>query len=324
MKLVLKIFVVILAIVLILASAWFVVTQPILPPPAAKAAVSVDPARMERHVRMLSETLVPRNGSNRLNLSRAGSYIKTEFEQAGGQVVVQPFDDEGAVYYNVSGFFGPETEERIIVGAHYDAYENSPGADANASGVAGLIELAGLLGKASLKTQVELVAYPLKEPPYWGTPRMGSAFHAFSLKNQNRPVRIMFSLDMIGCFSDKEGSQKYPVPGMEWLYSSKGNFIGVVGNLGQMDVVRRVKTAMAGASSMPVFSINAPGFFSRIGSSDHLSYWQTDYPAVMITDTDSLRNPNYHTAKDTAGTLDYKRMGMVVQAVHASVLEFNK
>jgi Zn-dependent M28 family amino/carboxypeptidase len=324
MKFILKFVLIVAVIALILASVWFVVTQPILTPPATKASVSVDPARLEGYVRGLSETLSPRTGSNLQNMNRVSSYISKVFAWAGGRVVEQTFDDEGKAYRNVSAHFGPETEDRIVVGAHYDAYGDSPGADANASGVAGLFELAKLLQKAPLKTQVELVAYALEEPPYWGTPRMGSAVHAFSLKTQNRGVRIMICLDMIGCFSDKEGSQKYPVKKMEWLYSPKGDFIGVVGNLGQMDAVRRVKTAMAGASPLPVFSINAPLFFSGIGFSDHRNYWQTDYPAVMITDTAVLRNPNYHTAKDTAETLDYKRMGMVVQGVYAAVLDFDK
>jgi|GEM_PF-102640 len=328
MKFILKFVLLVVVVGLIPASVWFVVTQPIVTMPSSaptKAApAAVDMARLEGHVRTLSQTLHPRNGGNRENMNRAAAYIRQEFQNAGGRVVEQAFDDEGSVYRNVSAHFGPETDERIVVGAHYDAFGDSPGADANAGGVAGLIELAGLLGKTGLKTQVELVAYALAQPPYWGTPRMGSAVHAFSLRTQNRSVRVMICLDMIGCFSDKEGSQKYPVQQLEWLYSSKGNFIAVVGNLGQIDEVRRIKTAMTGASPLPVLSVNAPLFFSGIDFSDHGNYWQADYRAVAITDTGALRNPNYRTARDTADTLDYKRMGMVVQGVHAAVIAFDR
>lgn len=50
--------------------------------------------------------------------------------------------------------------------------------------------------------------------------------------------------------------------------------------------------------------------------------WEAGYNAVMITDTAFYRNPNYHTWRDTADTLDYQRMAMVVQGVYTAVLAF--
>jgi len=306
------------------AILWFVLTQPTWRTSDENLPASIDPARLERHTRMLSETFVPRDAGHPENLDRAAAYVRDEFEKAGGRVVEQPFQVDGSTYRNVIACFGPETQDRIVVGAHYDAFEEWPGADDNAGAVAGLIELAHLLRKSSLNTLVELVAYSLEEPPYYGTPHMGSAVHASSLKARNRSVRIMICLEAIGFFNDRQGSQKFPFILLKAFYPSRGDFIAVVGKMDQTDVVRRVKRAMRGVSPLPVHSINAPAIVPGIDFSDHRNYWREGWKAVMITDTAFYRNASYHTAGDTADTLDYKRMAMVVQGVHQAVLHFSR
>src|SRR5207237_7424647 len=138
------------------------------------------------------------------------TYLRQEFTASGGRVSEQEFKVDGQGYRNVIVEFGPATPERIVVGAHYDTFDALPGADDNASGVACLIELARLLAQADLPLRVELVAYALEEPPYFGTASMGSAVHAQSLKKEGAPVRAMLSLEMVGYFSDEPGSQHYP------------------------------------------------------------------------------------------------------------------
>ena len=282
----------------------------------------VDPQRLKAHVSMLAETLTPRDYRNPKNLNRVAEYIQKEFVQAGGKVSQQPFEVQGVTYRNVSAFFGPVTKDRIVIGAHYDAAGALPAADDNASGVAGLIELAHSLGKlpsGSLKVSVELVAFTLEEPPFFGTPHMGSAVHAASLKKQRVPVRLMLSIEMIGYFTDAPQSQDYPVAALKLLYPSTGNFIAVVGKTGQGAVVKRIKKAMQGASSLPVHSINGPPSLPGIDLSDHRNYWNAGYEAAMITDTSFFRNHAYHTAQDTPDSLDYGRMAMVVEGVLAVV-----
>jgi hypothetical protein len=132
----------------------------------------------------------------------------------------------------------------------------------------------------------------------------------------------MFSLEMIGYFTDAINSQSFPLSILAAFYPSQGNFIAVVGKLDQGLVVRRVKKAMRSASPLPVYSIAAPRFLPGIDFSDHLNYWQAGYDAVMITDTAFYRNKNYHTLQDTPDTLDYRRMAMVVQGVYEAVLAF--
>jgi Zn-dependent M28 family amino/carboxypeptidase len=305
----------------LLVAAWFAITQPIMFRGAGGENLPpVDAARLEAHVRMLSETLNPRDEGHPENLDRAAAYLRKEFEQAQAATVSeQTFQVRGKTYRNVIASFGAQTKEVIVVGAHYDTAGALPGADDNASGVAGLIELAYLLGKTPPALRVELVAFALEEPPYFRTRAMGSAIHAASLKAQGVGVRAMISLEMIGYFSDQADSQHYPVSLLKAFYPSRGDFIVVVGKLGQGRVLRRVKGAMMSASPLPVYSINAPRTIPGVDFSDHLNYWNEGYDALMITDTAFYRNRNYHTSMDTPETLDYKRMAMVVQGVYAAV-----
>ena len=172
--------------------------------------------------------------------------------------------------------------------------------------------------------RVELVAFSLEEPPYFGTTGMGSSVHAESLRKQNIRVRAMFSLEMIGYFSDAPNSQRFPVGVLSALYPSTGNFVSVVGRLSDWSLVRRTKASMRKASSLPVYSINAPSFVPGVDFSDQRNYWHAGYSALMITDTAFYRNSNYHTAQDTAEKLDYKRMALVVEGVYAAVIDLSR
>lgn len=314
----------VLTFVLCLSAIWFWLTQPLFSGAIANTQRTVDPARLESHVRKLSIELAPRDESHIENLDRVAAYLKDEFSQTGATVSDQPYRVEGKSYRNVIAQFGPNTAERIVVGAHYDTAGPFPGADDNASGVAGLIELAGILSKQTLPMRVELVAYTLEEPPYFRTTGMGSSIHARSLRKQNVRVKAMFSLEMIGYFSDSAKSQGFPTTLLQPFYPSKGNFIAVVGRLGEGLLARRVKAAMRAASPLPVYSISAPSFVPGVDFSDQLNYWQAGYKAVMVTDTAFYRNRNYHTAHDKPEKLDYKRMAMVVEGVYAAVSELAK
>lgn len=293
----------------------------VMAPPTASALPAVDPARLEAHVRRLSESFRPRDFRHPENLDRAADYLRTELRRAGGRIEEQAYEVGGARFRNVIARFGPRTGERVVIGAHYDAFGDLPGADDNASGVAGLLELAELLGRQAPKVPVELVAYTLEEPPIFRTGDMGSARHAARLRAQGVPVRAMLCLEMIGYFSDQAGSQQVPIAGLGSVFPSTGDFIAVVGDPGSQALVQRVKAAMQGASPLRVESLNAPRSVPGVDYSDHFPYWDAGYPAVMITDTADNRNFAYHTAEDTADRLDYRRMAQVVQGIYAVVEE---
>jgi len=243
-------------------------------------------------------------------------------------VTYQPIEMDRRFYRNVIARFGPDGQERIVVGAHYDVYEDFPGADDNASGVGGLIELAHLFGRSPPAVGVELVAYALEEPKAPGelglfrTEFGGSTVHARSLRQQGVSVRVALVMDMIGFFSDEPATQDVPFSILKPFYPSRGNFIAIIGKFGQGDVVRGVKRAMRRASPLPVYSMNGAAFLEGVDWSDHLNYWNAGYPAVLITDTSFYRNKLYHSAGDTVDRLDFERMAAVVQGVHAAVLAF--
>lgn len=299
---------------------------------------AVDPARLEAHVKYLSVELYPRSFEQTGNLNRAADYIAEQFGQAGANVLIQEFVVQDVTYRNVIARYGPASGPLLVIGAHYDTdgdanggaryargYDvatHTPGADDNASGVAGLIELARLLHHTPPSRSVELVAYSLEEMPFFRTPQMGSSWHARMLAAQGREVALMLSLEMIGYFSDEPGSQHYPMAGMGLYYPEQGNYIALVGRLGGFSVTRRVKALMAGATELPVYSINAPIIIPGIDFSDHRNYWTAGYPALMVTDTAFYRNPNYHDAGDTYEKLDYRRMAQVVESVYAVVQNY--
>jgi len=280
-----------------------------------------DPDRLREHVRTLAEDLTPRDADHPERLAPVAGYIEAQFAPYTDRLTDQPYTVDGATVRNVIARFGPETGERIIVGAHHDTAGPYPGADDNASGVAGLLELARLLERVDLPCPVDLVSYPLEEPPYFYTDQMGSAVHAQFLKEQGVPVRAMLALEMIGYFTDEPNSQQFPLFILRPFYPSEGNFIAVVGKWGwgQRRLVTTVRDGMRTVTSLPVHSINAPRVVPGIAFSDHLNYWHAGYDAVMITDTAFYRNPHYHAPSDTPETLDYDRMAQVVDGVRGAI-----
>lgn len=308
---------------------WVPTTQPFVAatPTVAQAA---DPATLERHVRALSETFHPRSFDRKDKLDGAADYIAGEFARIGLAAQFQPFEVDGATFHNVvvriPDRAGSHAGERLVVGAHYDSHgdgegedSHTPGADDNASGVAGLLELARLLKLRPLGRPVELVAFCLEEPPNFDTPDMGSAHHALGLQKAGVPVRLMLSIEMIGFFNDAEGSQAYPFAPLKLFYPNRGNFIAIVGRYRDWQDTRMLKSAMRGTGDVAVESINAPLFVPGIDLSDHLNYWKAGFPALMITDTAFYRNDQYHRRGDTADRLDYVRMAKVVSAVEAGL-----
>ena len=324
MKILLKrIFIIFVLFVVVLTCISLFVSQPVFVDYGNKKSIA-NPDILKEHVIMLSEKL-PDRSDDTDKLEKSAEYIYSEFLKYSDTVSFQEYNVWGIPYKNViAELSSPNNCGTYIIGAHYDAYDGLPGADDNASGVSGLIELTKIFSKSTIPCNLLLVAYALEEPPYFRSNDMGSYVHAKSLKDKSIKVELMISLEMIGYFSDLPGSQSYPVKGMEYLYSDKGNFISIVGNTEQVGITRFYKKEMRKSGALPVYSINAPSLLTGIDFSDHLNYWYFNYPAIMITDTAFNRNKNYHTKDDTAETLDYKRMGMVVDSIYYATLEHMK
>jgi len=311
-------FIILFLLILPIFITWILVSQPTITH-NSPSQVSLDSARLKAHVLKLTNDYFPRSHRDTENLDRCAQYILAHFKKAGADTSLQEFTVRGKKYQNVIGFFGDKTGERIVIGAHYDAYINKPGADDNASGVSGLIEIAYLIGKEKIDTGVEVVAYCLEEPPFFDTEDMGSAYHARLLHDQKVRIKCMIALEMIGYFSSEPGSQLYPIPALKIFYPNKGNFIAIVGRLDQRKIVKKIKGRMKGATDLPVYSINAPLFVNGIDFSDHRNYWNLGCDAVMITDTAFYRNRAYHEHGDTAERLNYELMGKAVIQVFEAI-----
>ncbi|BCE01291.1 M28 family peptidase [Marinicellulosiphila megalodicopiae] len=269
----------------------------------------VDKDILQKHVIYLSETAYPRNYINTDNLNIVADYIKNELSPYSEDISFQPYKVGERTYKNVIVKFGPDTDEIIIIGAHYDTHSDLPGADDNASGVAGLIELGRLLSTIELKRQVLLIGYTLEEPPFFNTEHMGSYVHAASIKNKT--VKLMVSLEMIGYFSDEPNSQKFPIDLMGLIYPTVGNYIAVVDTL-LANNAAGLKSSINKYTDLPAYSINAPSTIVGVDFSDHKNYWAFGYPAVMLTNTSFYRNTKYHTTQDTHDRLNYDLMAKVV------------
>lgn len=309
----------ILGIVFLFAGTMWM-TNPIKVRPMAVEA-KADPGRLERDVRALTGLAGFRCYERPDDLDRAAGWAKNALMASGLPVEEQSFGVGAGSFRYFVAHYGEVDAPVVVVGAHYDVCGEQPGADDNASAVAGLLELARLLARhrPEVANRIELALWPLEEPPNFRTPAMGSAVHANTLALRGTDVRGMISLEMIGYFSDEKGSQSFPAPGMSLLYSSRGDAIVVVGNSSSWWFTRRLKGRMAGATELPVRSMNAPAFVPGVDFSDHLNFWQQGWKAVMITDTAFYRNPNYHQPTDTPDTLDYERMADVVTGVYAAI-----
>jgi Zn-dependent M28 family amino/carboxypeptidase len=187
------------------------------------------------------------------------------------------------------------------------------------AGSPGLLALAKLLQAHPPAQPVELVAYTLEEPPFFRSSDMGSVRHAQALKASGRPVRAVLVLEMIGTFADTGDSQNYPLPGLSMLYGSRGDYLAVVGSVGQGLFVRKVKAAFRAATGLSIKSINAPSSIPGIDFSDHRSYWAEGLPAIMFTDTAFYRNPRYHTGADMPDQLNFPRMAEAVRGVYGVI-----
>jgi Zn-dependent M28 family amino/carboxypeptidase len=311
-----------LTILVALIFLFVLITNPIIFQNKTGLYIGVEKDILLRHVEFLTSITPPRNYQNIDSLNIAAKYIEDEFKKFECELSIQEYEVDGNNFKNIICSFESKKNSKVVIGAHYDVQGNQQGADDNASGVAGLLELGRLLStnKNNLDIRVDLVAYTLEEPPFFKTENMGSAVHAKSIYNKGENVDMMISLEMIGYFSEKKNSQSYPSPILNLFYPSEGNFIAIVGKMGQGGVIKKIKKSMKSVMNLDVRSINAPAFIPGIDFSDHLNYWKYGYNAVMITDTSFYRNKNYHQLTDMIETLDFDKMAEVVGGIYNIII----
>lgn len=276
-------------------------------------------SNIERDLHTITKTELPRNYRNIETLNFVAECIYNEFSKNCDTVYYQPYMVNGHKYKNVIGVIGKSSKEKIVVGAHYDVCDEQEGADDNASGIVGLLELSRLLKYDTLQHQIELVAYTLEEPPFFRTEHMGSYIHAKSLYDKKEEIKGMICLEMIGYFSEEKKSQNHPIGLMKLFYGNVGDFIMVVRKFGDASFGRKVKNGMKKQNLISTKSIKAPIWVQGIDFSDHLNYWKFDFPAVMITNTAFYRNINYHEPTDRMETLNLDKMAAVIDEVYLTL-----
>ena len=282
-----------------------------------------DTSLIKSHLKILTKTPRFRNHNNIDQLNLTADYIKTIFEKSSDSVSVQEYNVDQKTYKNIICSFGTENKKRIIIGAHYDVCGDQEGADDNASGVVGLLELSRLLQGKKLDYRIDLVAYTLEEPPYFRTEFMGSYIHAKSLNEAKADIYGMISLEMIGYFKEEAKSQDYPLGILSVKYGNKGNYITIVKKFGSGPFVHKFSKSFKSTKSILTKTFSGPPALPGIDFSDHLNYWKFNYDALMITDTSFYRNKNYHQKTDTMETLDIPRMSKVIDGVYNGIISLN-
>ena len=262
-------------------------------------------------------------------LEKSARYIETTLEAYGYAVNRQSFEADDYVsgsksVRNIEVVIeprepGPATET-VVVGAHYDSAPGAPGANDNGSGATAVIELARLLGdlKGAPSRRIRLVAFVNEEPPYFRTEEMGSWQYASALAARKERVVAMYSLETIGYYSDKPGSQKYPSP-FGLIFPDRGDFLAFVGTLRARALMRASIASFRAHAKFPTIGGVAPTFIPGIDWSDHWAFEQAGFPAIMLTDTAPFRYPHYHTFLDTPDKIDFERLARVVKGIEAMV-----
>ena len=275
---------------------------------------------LRRHVRRLAGEIGERHVGRPAALHAAEALIRQELEAQGYEVAKQPYVVAGVESSNleVTVQGGVRAGEIVLVGAHYDTVPGTPGADDNASGVAGLLEIARALRGAHPALTIKLVAFVNEEPPFFYFGEMGSQVYATAARRRGDDIRLMLSLEMLGYYSDAPGSQGYP-PLLRFFYPDRGNFIGFVSNLGSRRALREVVQAFKAGSDFPVRQLASPGIVPGVSWSDQLSFWRAGYAGVMVTDTAFYRNPHYHAPGDRPERLCYPAMARVVAGLQRTV-----
>jgi Zn-dependent M28 family amino/carboxypeptidase len=274
--------------------------------------------RLRQHVQTLAGAIGERNMWRPQALAAAAAYIEADFAALGYRVerqryrVSQPVADAHNIQIEIPGVGG--SGEMYVIGAHYDSVLGSPGANDNATGVAALIELARLLRGRQMAHTVRLVAFVNEEPPFFTTDQMGSQVYARQARTRGERILGMLSLETMGYYSEARESQHYPAP-LGLFYPDTGNFIAFVGDVTSRALVRRCVGLFRESAAFPSEGGALPGVLPGVGWSDHWSFWQEGYPALMVTDTAPYRYPWYHAPQDTPERLDYDRLARVTQGL---------
>ncbi|MFT6845283.1 MAG: hypothetical protein ACJAUV_001476 [Flavobacteriales bacterium] len=236
-------------------------------------------------------------------------------------------------YYNIGQVevkniiykYGDKEKPVLVIGAHYDVFNNMPGADGNASGVAVMLELIRLvkLSSPQLDYRIEFVFYGLHEDPFFGTENMGSFVHAKTLKDRKAKVKAMIALDMVGYYSDESGSQAYPTRMMKMKHPNKGNFVALISNDNLLqEYLNIIESDIEDAADIKVETFRGETGSPALDFADHYNYAVYGWEAILVSNTGAWRNQNYHQITDIPASLDYKKMTELTQGLYEAIVKY--
>ena len=280
--------------------------------------------RLHDHLEALTVTIGERSVLIPKNLKRTAEYIEAFYEDIGVPVHRQSYSyrnyDVANIVAEISS--GDRPKKRFVVGAHYDSVVGTVGADDNASAVAVQLEVARQLNALKAGRQLDLavtfVSFALEEPPTYGTRHMGSRVYALKAWKEKERIDGMICLEMVGYTCRQPGCQSYPFPLMFFGYPKQGDYIGIVGNISSKSLTRSLFRSFSKNPELPVIKLTVPlggWLLPAVRLSDHASFWDKGYKAVMITDTAFFRNHHYHTPSDTMDKLDVGFMAELVESL---------
>lgn len=275
--------------------------------------------RLRAHVTELAGTIGERNLFRPRALAAAADYISAEWRAQGYAVAAQRFEVGDVDCANLEavrpGMRHPG--QILLLGAHYDSVRGCPGANDNASGVAALLEISRHFARLEPAVSVRFVAFVNEEPPFFMTRDQGSAVYARAARARGDDIRLMVSLETIGCYRDEPASQGYP-PLIRHFYPKRGNFLGLVADLRSRRAMRRLARLFRSRSRFPLEHIATFRWVPGVAWSDHLPFWRQGYRAVMVTDTAFYRYPYYHTVEDTPDKLAYPEFARATEGLAAA------
>lgn len=252
-------------------------------------------------------------------LAAAEAFLRGALQATGLPVERQAYSAFGATVANLVVDVGPPGESPLIVGAHYDTVPGTEGADDNGSAVCVLLALARRLARRPPPVPVRLVAFTLEEAPAFASPDQGSRVFVRGMERAGERTRGAIVLEMVGYTAP---DQAYPGPLRLAGYPSRGDFIGIVGNRRSRRLLRDTAQGFRRNPALPVETLTVPfdgTILPAVRLSDHASFWDARWPAVMVTDTAFFRNPYYHRPGDRIETLDFDFMARLVDSLEYMV-----
>ncbi|MEO6212551.1 MAG: M28 family peptidase, partial [Vicinamibacterales bacterium] len=276
-------------------------------------------ARLRAHIEMLAVTIGERNVWRYASLRRAADYLTSTFESNGYRPAHQTFEVSRLPVSNIAVELpGVRSDEILVVGAHYDTVSNCPGANDNGTGVAAILELSRRFAGRPHARAIRFVAFVNEEPPFFQTSQMGSLVYAQAARARGDCIIGMLSLETMGYYSDQPGSQHYPPP-LDTVHPTTGNFIGFVSNVQSEPLLLAARDAFSAQTRFPLEIAAADEALPGVGWSDHWSFWEAGYPALMVTDTAPFRYPWYHHPEDTPDKISCESMADVVNGLEQVV-----